>query len=103
MSAQKSEKLFFAPKGSYCRKLNPKEAATSPLSSSTVIQFSGEIDLERFYQAVDKAAQEFNWVYCKLYKRNGDIFAEYTSSGKENPKKDSYLKVEVKSWIILAR
>ena len=97
MDSKKQEKVFFSPKGEFSQKLTDAEAAKTVINATAALVFSGEIDIERFCQAMETSSKDFYWLFCKLKERKGEIFAEYTGSGENNKNKDAHFTLEIET------
>jgi NRPS condensation-like uncharacterized protein len=88
--------LFFPPKGSYSKKIEGWDSTLVKLTTKVTFVFSGEINHNKFIEATKVALKDFHWFFCTVKNRNGDLYAEYNSSGSEDIDKDDYVRLEIR-------
>jgi len=84
---------FFPCKTSWRKKLNSIEHFHSSLFPSGGLHFGGKISIERFLEAMQSTLQDFDFLFCRFYMEQDDLYAGY--SGGTDERSNSFVQLEI--------
>lgn len=76
---------FYPTKPSWEKKLNSTEYFSSHVFTRAGLSFKGEVNLERFLDAMHNTLQDFDYLFAKIHLKQDDRYASYATEDGNKP------------------